>query len=149
MSNPLFFQEMQKKLTEFSFMSYGAGNPLGPISRTVEVAQAIQRADFIWHLKKGGDGYGHVVHNAAACGRPLILSKKTYQKLRFGKFIEDGKTCVCVDGHDAQALAKKIRYYSEPSRLLKMSRQLYERFRNLVNFDEDEKKIRRFLEKLR
>jgi glycosyltransferase involved in cell wall biosynthesis len=149
MSNPFYFREVQESLPEFSFLSYGAGNPLGPISKTAEVARVIGQADFIWHLKKGGDGYGHVVHNAAACGRPLIISKKTYQKLRFGKFIEDGKTCVCVDGHDAKTLAKKIRYYSEPSKLLKMSRRLYERFRNLVNFNQDEKKIRHFLERLR
>ena len=148
-SDAELYQKTKKCLPEFTFEAFGAGNESGSIAKTQDVAAKMCEADFIWHLKEGGDGYGHVLHNAAAIGRPAILSRRTYKKLRFGKFLEDGKTCIKVDGLSAEELAKEIRYYSEPSRLEKMSRALHERFCNLVNFDRDEKNIRRFLEKLR
>lgn len=143
------YQRCKALMPEFHFEAYGAGNETGSISRNAEVAAKMKEADFIWHLKKGGDGYGHVVHNAAALGRPVIISMKDYRGKRFGKFIEDGVTCVTVDGLDAEALAHKIRHYGEPERLKKMSRTLYARFRELVDFDRDVRNVRKFLEKLR
>jgi len=149
MSEVDYFYRTRALLPEFTFESYGAGNETGSVTRTADVAQKMQAADFIWHLKKGGDGYGHVVHNAAALGRPLVISKKQYRGMRFEKFIEDGKTCVNVDGLTAEALAKKIRLYGEPDRLEKMGLTIYERFHNFVDFDRDEKNIRYFLKGLR
>lgn len=142
-------RETQGKLTDFSLETYGSGNEFPGIVKTGEVARKMREADFIWHVKAGGDGYGHVLHNAAAVGRPVILSKKTYQKLRFGKFVEDGKTCVCIDGLKPEALVKKIRHYAEPDRHRRLCENIYERFRNLVDFDKDEKNVRCFLENLR
>ncbi len=142
-------RQMQIKLGDFSLETYGSGNEFPGIVKTRDVAAKMREAAFIWHVKKGGDGYGHVLHNAAALGRPVIISKNTYRKLRFGKFIEDGKTCVCVDGLESEALAKKIRHYAEPDRHRSLCENIYERFRNLVDFDKDERNVRRFLENLR
>jgi len=136
-------------LPEFSFELYGSGSEGGLLRTTSEVASKMGEAGFIWHLKKCDDGYGHIVHNAAAMGRPLILSKEHYKKLRFGKFIEDGVTCITLDGRTPEILAKKIRYYAEPRRHARMCRSLHERFKKYVNFDRDEASVRRFLENLR
>lgn len=141
-------EEVKYRLPEFSFELYGSGSEGGLIRNTSEVAAKMGEAGFIWHLKKCDDGYGHIVHNAAAMGRPLIISKEHYKKMRFGKFIEDGQTCVTLDGRTPEELAKKIRYYAEPSRHARMCRKLHERFKKYVNFDRDETNVRHFLENL-
>ncbi len=148
-SSAALYGAAKSLLEDFRFEAYGAGNETGSISRTVDVAAKMKEASFIWHIKEGGDGYGHVVHNAAALGRPLIISKRQYRGMRFEKFIEDGKTCINVDGLSAEQLARKIRTCSEPERLKKMGHAIYERFRECVDFDRDEKNIRRFLSRLR
>ncbi len=148
MSNAEYFNAVKSFLPQHRMESYGAGNETGSIARTADVADKMKEADFIWHLKHE-DGYGHVLHNAAALGRPVIISKNQYRKLRFGKFIEDGVTCIDVDGLSAEGLAKKIRHFGEPERLERMSKALYQRFRDLVDFDRDERNVRRFLAGLR
>lgn len=144
-----YYQQTKKAVPDYAFESYGAGNETGNIARIADVAAKIREADFVWHLKSSGDGYGHVVHNAAACGRPVIISKKVYRHLRFGCFIEDGRTCVCVDGLSPGELAKKILHYGEPGRLRSMGERIYQRFRELVDFEKDAKNVQQFLEKLR
>lgn len=149
MPETAFFEEVARRLPEYAFESYGSGNSHGTITGTHNVARKMKEAALVWHLKKIDDGYGHVVHNAAATGRPLIISKSHYQKLRFGKFIEDGKTCIDADGLSADELAKKIRRFGEPGRLERMGKELYARFRRYVDFNRDEKNVRRFLAGLR
>ncbi len=136
-------------LPDYRFETYGSGNVSGVLTKTALVAEKMKECDFVWHVKKDGDGYGHVLHNAAALGRPVILSKKTYEKLRFGKFIEDGKTCVVVDGLDTKTLSEKIRHCGDPERLEKMSRAIRERFEEFVDFLSDGEKVKKFFETLK
>lgn len=143
------FSAVRNILREYVFESYGAGNSSGPITKTVDVAKKIQESHFIWHLKRGGDGYGHVVHTAAASGRPLIISAREYKGLRFGRFIEDGITCINVDGLTAEQLAKKIRYYSEPEYHRVLCKNIHQRFKELVCFDEDEINVKHFMKHLK
>lgn len=143
------FRSLKGLLPEFTFESYGAGNDNGVITKTGELALKMREADFIWHLKKVGDGYGHIVHSAAACGKPLIISKRTYANLRFGKFIKDEKTCISVDGLSPQELARKIRRLSDAPILRKMGKNIFKLFERRVRFEKDARRIKRFLEKLR
>lgn len=144
-----FHKKVLKSLPGYRFESYGSDNEDGVLTKTADVAQKLKDADFVWHLKRGGDGYGHVLHNAAAVGRPIVLSKKTYGPLRFGKFIKDGETCIDTDGLSPEELANKIIYYNHPRRHEKMCRQIHERFKEFVNFEEDARRVGAFLENLR
>lgn len=63
---------------DFSVASYGGQCPDGNMNGPFELASAIADADFVLHSKDGGDGYGHIIHNVFACGRPIIIRRSQY-----------------------------------------------------------------------
>ena len=115
---------------------------------TLEVARAIQKSQFIWHVKAGGDGYGHVLFNSYACGRPAIVKKSYYSGKLGEKLLIDGETCIDIDGLDNQQIIDKINYHSQVEVYNKMSTRAYQNFKANVDFDADADKIAEFLERL-
>ena len=69
--SPLFY-EVEKLLPDWKFKAYGAGSRDGTITGRNNVAKTMQDSRFIWHVKVAGDGYGHIIHNAFAVGRPPV-----------------------------------------------------------------------------
>jgi hypothetical protein len=143
----LFF-EMEKAMSDWEFKTYGASNRDDSIAGYKNIAQAIKDAMFIWHVKLGGDGYGHVLFNSFACGRPPIVRKEYYHKQLGEELMIDGKTCICTDGLALQNIIKKVGFYSDPARYKEMSKNAYQIFKDKVDFDEDERRLRQFLEVL-
>ena len=50
----------------------GSKSPNGNLTPVGNVAEEMARATWAYHDKPTGDGFGHVIHNWAAVGRPLI-----------------------------------------------------------------------------
>lgn len=138
------FEKIEKLMPDYSFNVYGGGCRDGAMHGEKQVAKAITESRFIWHTKRGGDGYGHIIHNAFAMGRPPIVNMSYYKGKMAGKLMVDGETCVAIDGLNPQQIVNKIR----ASDYRKMSINAYNKFVREVSFSEDEQKIQEFLKLL-
>jgi hypothetical protein len=143
------FNKIEKLMPNWNFKSYGGQCRDGSKNGNEEVANAMKEAKFIWHTKNGGDGYGHVIFNSGAVGRPLI-TKKEYYKGKLGeKLMVDGETCIAIDDLNPQQIIDKIEYFSEPERYKTMCNNVYVNFRMHVDFDKEAKLVKEFLNKLK
>ena len=144
---PLFY-DTEKIMPDWKFNSYGAGSREGTITGRENIAKAMHDSRFIWHVKLAGDGYGHIIHNAFAVGRPPIVKHEYYKDKLAGELMKDGETCIFIDGLKPQEIATKIKYYDDPVRYENLARNAYMKFREIVDFDQEEKELRKFLDVL-
>ena len=101
-----------------------------------KVADLMTRSGWIWHDKRIGDGYGHVLHNAAAMGRPLIGHASHYKGLMGEPLWEDLKTCIDLDKHEPKEALRLIRAISaDPDWHGEMGQNIAAKFDQLVDFD--------------
>lgn len=140
------FQETEFAMPDWKFRSYGGQCRDGAAHGSMELASAINSAKFIWHTKFAGDGYGHVIHNAAACGKPLIVKKRYYQDKLAESLITDD-TCLIIDGMSCVQIKEKILSVDE-EKYKKMSEAMHFRFKQVVDFDKEEIALRHFIENL-
>jgi hypothetical protein len=139
------FNAVKSRLTAWRWMNYGAGNEHGA-TVSGKHADAIRDVGFVFHCKRGGEGYGYNIHYAFACGRPMIVKRGLYEGMVSAPLFTDD-TCVDIDalGHDGAAgkmvhIVNNWPQYSENVR---------RRFDAVVNFDEEFIRIKSFLENLR
>jgi hypothetical protein len=142
------FLEVEKSMPDFSFKSLGGGGRDGNANGQNEVADRMREAMFVWHVKFGGDGYGHIIHNAAAVGRPAIVRKSYYQHKMAETLMQDDLTCIAIDGLSVDQIIYKVRYYSDPIRYKKMAECAHVLFTRNVNFDEEADQIGSFFESI-
>lgn len=142
------FQEIEKLMPDWNFKVYGGQCRNGPVGPASEVAKRMAQARFIWHTKAGGDGYGHVIHNIAAVGRPMIVRRMYYQGKMAEPLIKDGETAIVIDGLNNQEIVNKINYYNDPERYGKLCENAYKNFKNIVDFDKEAEQIKDFLTRL-
>ena len=144
---PLYHQ-YKAQLKEFTWKMFGISGDDGIIGTIEEIAKEMQDSTFIWHVKAHGDGFGHIIHNAYACGRPCIV-KKSYYKDRWGEtLLSDGQTCLDLEQGTLEENIKRIRFFSRPEEHQRLCENAYNRFKSLVNFDAEFKQIKEFLNKL-
>jgi len=74
---------LRELLPEWSFMQYGGGAADGAIPM-VGVADMMARYAFVIHHKPMGDGYGFLIHQAVASGRPMVLNVGDYSNKSVG-----------------------------------------------------------------
>lgn len=142
----LFWLELEKKMPEFKFESYGASNREGSILGDEKIAE-FMRGSIPLHLKKGGDGYGYCIHQYFAAGRAPIVKMQYYKNQLAGQLMEDKITCIAIDGLNVDEAVDKIRHFVN-NEYEKMCLNAYNKFKSIVNFDSEEKMIREFLSTL-
>lgn len=142
------YKEYKKALLGFEFKSFGAGCDDGAVSGWEHVAEKMHQSMFGFHLKSGGDGFGHIIHNWFACGRPPIVRMSQYKDKLAGELMIDGKTCLDLDGRTLGENVERIKYYSQPEEHKRLCQQAYDRFCEVVDFDREEQELRRFIENL-
>lgn len=142
------FEKIEQLMPDYTFLIHGGQGRDNPIGAGKELAENMQEAMFIWHTKNGGDGYGHTIHQAFAVGRPLIVKKEYYRGKLAEPLIEDGITCVAIDGLSPDQIVDKIRYYAEAGRYQELCVNAYCRFKEVVNFDHEEILIKQFLDSI-
>jgi len=145
---PLFY-EYEKLLPDFAFKMHGILGRDGVISAEL-MPQVMKDSAFVWHVKHTGCG-GFVAREALACGRPLVVKNhltRNYYNLEMDLF-EDGVNCIDLDLGSMKDNVEKIRYFSDPERHTEMCRNTADKFRKDVNFDEEAKKMRAWLEDLK
>lgn len=125
--------------------SYGGqcrdGNKCGP----EELAQSMLDDEFIFHVKDGGDGFGHIIHNAYACGRPVITRKSFYKDKLAEELMNENNT-IDLDSlsiPDAARLILELR--SDPNKMIEMCISAARSFHSCVNYKEEADAISNWL----
>lgn len=142
------FQKLEQLLPEFEFKSFGGqcrdGNMTGP----QQLARKMREAEFIFHVKDNGDGFGHVLHNAYAVGRPVITRRSDYQGKLGGRLLEPG-TCFDLDILDHEKVADDIRRLTKHrAELRRMGERGAKTFKAVVNYEQESKEIAAWLKNL-
>lgn len=142
------FQEVENLMLEWEFKALGGQCRNGSADGIEKVAQEMKDCKFVWHTKNYGDGYGHVIHNAFAMGKPPIVRLSYYEGKMAGELMRPGENCIAIDGLSIQEIVNKITYYAQPDEYIKLSHGAYNSFKNLVDFDMEATTIGKMLQKL-
>ena len=133
---------------DYDVKAYGISCPDGIISGISELASIMRRSKFGYHNKPYGDGYGHVIHNWFASGRPVLVNMGDYKDKLAGELMEDGKTCIDIDGRSAQQVAGIVRELSDLE-YADMTTNVRNKYKEVVDFNKDAGIVREFLERLK
>jgi replicative DNA helicase Mcm len=88
---------------------------------------------------------GNCAHQSYACGRPVICFESDYRGKMAGKLMQDMKTAVFISG-DAEYTKKKLEAAIGHATAMQVAAR--RRFEEVVNFDEEEKEIRKWLSEI-
>ncbi len=119
----------------------------GNLPSTPSVADHMRAAGTIWHAKSWSDGFGHVIHNAFAVGRPVVGRASYYR----GKLAEplwvDGVTSFDIDRRDnAELLSILRRLRDDDDYHRTISLNAAQRFREVVDWEGEADAIRAMME---
>lgn len=104
----------------------------------------MEDADWGWHDKGQGDGFGHVIHSWAAVGRPLIGHASHYLGKMPEYFWRDGETCIDLDHHSVEEACELVREIT-PQRHAEMCRAIRDVFDANTDYEGDAERIADFL----
>jgi len=133
--------EAQKLMPERTFRIHGIDGPDGNVKPTRDVGTLMRSYGWGWHDKVTGDGMGHVIHNWAAVGRPLVGHAGHYFNQMAGPLWEDGVTCIDLDRHAVGELPGLMDSLDNVA----MGRAIRDRFDELVDFEAEAEQIHALL----
>lgn len=146
------FAELENRSSRagLNWNSFGGQCRDGCLTSSIALANSMREDSFVFHVKPGGDGYGHVVHNAFAVGRPVVARSSDYRGSWAGELMVQG-SFIDLDKMATydEAAATLIRLNGIPEELTAMGTRAKERFSEVVDFDREELDIRRWIEALR
>lgn len=134
---------LRATLPEFEFREHGNTGRDGNLTPRRAVAAAMRRASWGFHDKPIGDGYGFVIHEWAAVGRPLIGRARYYAGLLAEPLWRDGVTAIDLGAPNAVERIRAIA--ADPDAHRRMCEEMAARFRELVDFDAEASEIRKLL----
>ena len=139
-------EALRAELPEYGWQVYGIDGPNGNIKPEARIAGAMRAAGWAFHDKVTGDGFGHIIHNWAAVGRPLIGHASHYAGQMAEPLWVDGETSIDLDRRTPREAADEIRAISaDPTRHLQMCRAIRAKFDQLVDFAGEAERIRALL----
>lgn len=146
----LFYKLEAVSGKNMNWKSFGSQCRDGMLYPHEKLAEKIKEATFVWQLKHTGDGFGHVIHNAYAIGRPCLINGKYYRNQLAEKLLEHKVTCLDLTKLGSKRkIIETIKEYSKPEVHDMMCRASYNRFKELVNYDQEEKEIKKFFQNLK
>lgn len=141
-----FFLQLEKLMPDWNFRSYGGQCRDGYYNSTTEIADKMREAFFVFHLKSGGDGYGHNLWNTAFVGRPMITRLSDYQGKLGEVLFSDGETCLTIDDKDPYEISKLLNMiYEDYSIYEDMCQKIYKRATENCNFEKEAREIETFI----
>jgi len=141
------FLDLEDLLPEYQFQAFGASCRDGCINEQSEIARLMRESKFGFHLKKNGDGFGHTIFSYFATGKPVIVRKSQYEGKLAGLLMIDGVTCIDLDKGTLEESARRIKAIDD-TKYNEMCGNVYKRFKEVVDFEKEFKKIKLFLKKL-
>lgn len=141
------FKNLENALSDsFSFKSYGGQCRDGFLNGPEDLSASIGSSNFVFHVKDGGDGYGHIIYNAYACGRPAII-RSSFYKNQLAEELFNDNNCIDLDKLSFDDACYRIKFLSEDlERLEEICNNAYNSFQNNVDFGYDAEKVRKWLE---
>jgi len=130
-------ERYREVLPDFSWAVHGIAGPDGILQPVQAIADAMAACAFVWHDKAHGDGFGHVIHNAAAVGRPLIGHASHYWGMVPHHLWRDGETCIDLDQRSFEENVALIRAIAaDPERHRAMCEAIRREFETIAWEDE-------------
>lgn len=121
----------------------------GNSPNTPAVAMRMHEARVAWHWKQWSDGYGHVIHNWFAVGRPVLGTSAYYHDKLAGPLFVEGKTSYDITRRSPGEVADLIhRLINDEDHWLRMCEASAQRFRDVVSFEEEATEIGRMFERI-
>jgi hypothetical protein len=118
---------------------YAAGN----LNECRLVGDAMRASDVAWHTKQWSDGFGHVIHNWFSVGRPVIGHEAYYKDQLAGPLWQEGVTSFDITDKTVEDVTTLLdRLHDDTDLRLRMGENAAARFREVVDFDEEEQAIR-------
>jgi len=148
------FRQVASRRPDYDWRVYGAYGSVpedeyaaGNVQPCAAVGDAMRQADIAWHTKQWSDGFGHVIHNWGAVGRPLIGHEWYYRSQLAGPLWQEGVTSFDITDKSPDDVAILLDHLAQdPDLRLRMGEAMAARFREVVDFDEEEQAIRRMFE---
>ena len=135
--------DLKHLLPDFVFKAYGVGNDSGRIYSKREYIEAMLNSAFIFQ-QKFADGFSHIVHNALALGRIMVLNEDVYSENICAPLLQDMETCLFIED-TSQKTAEKIKQFSTIKEITRISQNAKNRFKDVVSFDREfDEKIKPF-----
>ena len=124
-----------------TFRIHGIDGPDGNIKPTRDVGTLMRSYGWGWHDKVTGDGFGHVLFNWAAVGRPVIGHASHYRGKLGEVFWRDLETCIDLDKHSVAELPTLMESLDQGA----MSHAIREAFDENVDYEREAELIRDLL----
>lgn len=142
------FNFLDMKLTPkgYTLGSYGGQNRDGNMNGAVELANKMQEAELILHCKPGGDGFGHIIYNAYASGRPIICRSSQYRGQLAQELMTYG-TYIDIDELGRKQTVEYIQSLTE-TQLQEMGQRAADQFKRVVNYEKEAEDIKEWLKNL-
>jgi hypothetical protein len=139
------FVSIGYQLPEFTFYTHGIDGSDGDVQTVSEIADLMAGSLFGWHDKVQGDGFGHVIHDWAATGRPVIGHASHYSGLMGERFWRDLETCIDLDKHPIPEVAEMVREIAaDPKRHRAMCEAIRAEF-DQIDWDRETEAVRGLL----
>jgi hypothetical protein len=146
-----YFKKLETKLPDWQFKCYGICNPDGIINGDEEnISESIRNFGFIYHFKKVDEGYGHSIHNAFACGKPVITNSNYMKFANIGNtaslLFESGVSTLDVYQDSIEQIVYKLEKMADNYQV--SSQNVYNKFINTVDFEKESESVKQFMERL-
>jgi hypothetical protein len=144
------YDKLREEMEEFDFRCYGCGCTYGAITGTSkEIAKVVKQAGFVFHVKPQGDGYGHIYHNAYACGKPVIYKSEYLSQTGVSMtplLLFDDETSIDLSKLSIKDAVSRIKEMSDNYSYF--SDKVIAKFRTTVDFEKEFIEIKKFVENL-
>lgn len=132
----------------FGLRSYGGQCEDGNLDGAESLGYHMRNAFAILHSKDGGDGYGHIIHNAICTGRPVIARMSQYRSTLVETLLRE-VIFADLDTWDPQDVITRLRKFwgdlpLYQSHLLNQVRI----FQEYVNFADEAEAVKEFLARI-
>lgn len=144
--DPKTYYAYKTALPELDFKSYGGSCPDGTKQTTQEIAQEMKESLFGYHVKPGGDGFGHILYDWAFIGRPIITRFSDYTDKLGGELLTDGITAIDIDKRSFPNTVDYIRQSISSEHVKQMAINMQERVKQCVDYQKEEKELRSFFD---
>lgn len=139
---------------DFDFRVYGAYGSAqldqwaaGNLDSTPAVAEAMRNTRIAWHAKFWSDGFGHVVHNLYAVGRPTFVYMDYYADKLAAPLMDHMVTGFDLSRmSEMEVIAVLQQLRDDDDYHHQISENMAKRFRSVVDFDADAQAIKALLE---
>lgn len=142
------FLQLKELMPDWEVKSYGGQCRDGSMATTKEIARSMQESAWGFQVKYGADGYGHILHNWFACGRPVIINYIQYKKELGGELLILDETCLTSECETDMIDIANIIQNMTPEKYQWMCQRVREVFKKTVDFDKDAQDVKTFLDNL-